>query len=80
MVHLHLTIRFPPDRFLSLPFPNMIPRHLLNVAAVGGHNPRLYCDCGGPTSIPHTVKIFRRLSHCLSPNIFTWNTGISTID
>ena len=39
------------------------------------YNPRLYSDCRGPTSIPYTVTIFRRLSHCLPPNIFTWHTG-----
>ena len=38
------------------------------------YNPRLYSDCGGPTSIPHAVIIYCRLCHDSPPCIFAWHT------
>lgn len=44
------------------------------------YNPRLYSDCGGPTSIPHTFTIYCRLCHDSPPCIFTWHTEIQARD
>ena len=39
MVHLPSTLRFTPDRFLTLPFPYTLTTTPLSVAAVGGLQP-----------------------------------------